>query len=306
MGIWNIYMSQNNVIITPSAKLRKKKNSFNIRLIVQIFFFVLLGLIAVNRFLVEQGNSIAWISTASAHALCPFGGVVSIYSVIVTGTLVHKVHQSAMVLMYIGFGLALVAGPAFCGWACPLGSFQEWLGKIGKLIFKRKYNQWLPSKIDNYLRYLRYAVLIWVIYVTATSATLVFADYDPYFALFNFWTGEVALSAFIILGLVIILTLAVERPFCKYACPYGAVLGIFNLFRVFRIERNTASCIDCKRCDRMCPMNIKVSQSGVVRNHQCISCLDCTSEHNCPVAATVELKSFPVKGGKMQVSQNEN
>ena len=183
--------------------------------------------------------SLAMISTASVHALCPFGGVVSIYGALVTGSLVRKIHQSSMVLMYIGFALALVAGPAFCGWACPLGSFQEWLGKIGKKVFKRRYNQWLPYRVDSKLRYLRYAVLIWVVVVTATSAVLIFESYDPYFALFNFWTGEVALSALIILGLVLALSLTMERPFCKYACPYGAVLGIFNLFRVFRIERNT-------------------------------------------------------------------
>jgi len=94
---------------------------------------------------------------------------------------------------------------------------------------------------------------------------------------------------------VLVLSLIVERPFCKYACPYGAVLGVFNLFRIFKIRRRRSTCIDCKACDRSCPMNIPVSTSGAVRDHQCISCLKCTSEQVCPVENTVELTTIKLE-----------
>ncbi len=269
----------------------KKKKTLTVRSIVQIAFFVLIALIAVNHSLDEAGKSVPVLSTASLHAVCPFGGVVTIYQVASTGTYVKKVHSSSFILMFIVIGLALVAGPVFCGWVCPFGTFQEWLGKLGKKIFKKKFNTFIPSKADRILRYLRYVVLAWVVWVTAVSGVLVFADYDPYFALFNFWTGEVAVTAFVILGAVIVLSLFVERPFCKYGCPYGAFLGVFNLFRIFGIKRNRETCIDCKACDRTCPMNIPVSASGTVHHHQCISCLKCTSEAVCPVENTVTLMS---------------
>jgi ferredoxin len=86
-----------------------------------------------------------------------------------------------------------------------------------------------------------------------------------------------------------LLSLLVERPFCKYACPYGAVLGLFNFIRMFRIKRNPETCIDCKACDRNCPMNIQVSTGRTVWHHQCITCMKCTSEQSCPVDRTVEL-----------------
>lgn len=280
----------------PARRPKKAVTSRQpLRLAVQIAFFVLVALIAVNHSLEESGNALPILGTASTHAICPFGGVVSIYQYATAGSFVQKIHESSFILMIAGLALALLVGPAFCGWACPLGSFQEWLGKLGKKLFKKRYNRLIPKNIDRWMRYSRYIVLAWVVWVTARSATLFFADYDPFFALFNFWGGEVALSALIILGVVILLSLIVERPFCKYACPYGALLGVFNLFRIFGIRRNPSTCIDCKACDRACPMNIEVSGAGRIRDHQCISCLKCTSEYVCPIEKTVELKVGPFK-----------
>lgn len=276
-------------------KSKTKRTKGRLRLAVQIVFFALIALIAVNHSLAEAGKGLPVISEASLHAVCPFGGVVSIYQFLTTGTYVKKTHESSFILMWIVFGLALLMGPVFCGWVCPFGTFQEWLGKLGKRIFKKRFNRIIPYKIDRILRYLRYVVLAWVVIMTAVSATLIFADYDPYFALFNFWTGEVAITGFIVLGIVVLLSLFIERPFCKYGCPYGAVLGIFNLFRIFGIKRNESTCIDCKACDKNCPMNISVSTSKTVRHHQCISCMRCTSEQSCPVANTVELNAGKIE-----------
>jgi polyferredoxin len=191
--------------------------------------------------------------------------------------------------------LSVLFGPVFCGWVCPLGTVQEWVGKLGKKLFRRRYNHFVPARLDRYLRYSRYGVLLWVLYVTATSGVLVFEAYDPYFALFNFWSTEVTWTALLILSLVLLSSIFVERPWCKYACPYGAVLGITNLFRVFSIKRSETTCKADGACSIMCPMNIQVDSRSVVRDHQCISCLECTSEAICPVAKTVLLTSRGVK-----------
>ena len=270
-----------------------------VRLGIQIFFFVLIAVIAVNHSLEEAGSGgLPILSSASLHALCPFGGVVSIYQYAATGTFVKKTHESSFILMWIVFALTLLFGPVFCGWVCPLGSVHEWLGKLGKKILRSKYNYFIPYRLDRILRYLRYLMLGWVVYMTAVTGKLIFADIDPYFALFNFWTGEVATAGLVILGLVLAASLLVERPFCKYACPYGAILGIFNLFRIFKIKRNVPTCTSCKACDKSCPMNIPVSAGTIVRDHQCITCMKCTSEQACPIENTVELTT-----GKMEVSK---
>lgn len=266
-----------------------KKSKFNIRLFIQIFFFLLIGLISLNHFVEEYGYSLPIISKANLHALCPFGGVVSVYQYITNSTFVKKVHESSFILMYIVFFISILFGPVFCGWVCPLGSIQEWFGNIGKRIFRKKYNRFIKYKYDKYLRFLRYFVLVWVIYITAKSGILIFQDLDPYYALFNFYTGEVAISGILLLITTLIGSLFIERPWCKYFCPYGALLGFTNKFRIFKIRRSSEKCISCNICNNVCPMNIEVANKEIVNNSQCISCMECTSENNCPIEDTVYL-----------------
>lgn len=275
--------------------MKKKRN---IRVAVQLFFFVLIGAIAANKTLAEQGRGISVISEASTHALCPFGGVVSLYNLATLGTLIKKIHMSSVILMAIVFVLAVLFGPVFCGWVCPLGSVQEWVGKLGRKVTGKRYNKIVPESMDKGLRYLRYGVLAWVVYVTARSGYLVFENIDPYNALFHFWSGEVAASALAVLGVTLAGSLIMERPWCKYLCPYGALLGIFNKFRVFKIRREESTCINCKKCDKACPMNIVVSDKEAVKDHQCISCYECTSDASCPVEDTVSMSTSGKGGAK--------
>ncbi|MGE4584129.1 MAG: 4Fe-4S binding protein [Sphaerochaeta sp.] len=268
-------------------KIQKHKRT-RVRSIVQTVFFLWVVAVVLLSEAVENGYDIPFIAeSVSLHAICPFGGVVTLYNLIKDGIMVKKIHDSAVVLAGLGVVLAVFFGPVFCGWICPFGTFQEWVGRLGKKLFKRRYNTFVPKKLDVVLRYLRYVVLAWVLVMTALSLTLVFEPYDPYYALFSILRNEVSVSGLIILGIVVLLTLFVERPFCKYACPYGAFLGIFNKFRIFRIRRAEQTCIHCSACDRACPMNIEVSSKHVVSSHQCISCMQCTSEQACPVAETV-------------------
>ena len=272
---------------------KKTKTTRTIRLAVQIFFLVLILLFSINHYREENGLEPLVLGSASLHAICPFGGIVSSYAYFTGGAFVKKIHTSSFILMWLVLLLTIVFGPVFCGWVCPLGSVQEFIGKIGTKLFKKKYNRFIPAGIDTYLRYLRYVVLGLVLYETAVVGILVFADYDPYFALFNVWSGEVAWSAFAILAITLAGALFVERPWCKYACPYGALLGIFNTFKLVKLSRNPGTCTSCKRCDLVCPMNITPSDDTNVRNHQCIMCLECTSEHECPVDDALVLKIRP-------------
>jgi polyferredoxin len=192
-----------------------RPRSIWIRKVVQWSFFVLIALIAISHSLAESGTKIPVLSGASLHAVCPFGGVVSLYQFATVGTFVQKIHQSSFALMAIVFVTAVLFGPVFCGWVCPLGTIQEWVSGFGRKHFKRRFNHFIPTRLDKYLRYLRYIVLIWVIYMTAVTGKLIFSEYDPYFALFNFWSSEVSMIGLGILAATLIGSYFVERPWCK-------------------------------------------------------------------------------------------
>lgn len=271
--------------------INNKKKVGHLRTVLQLSVFVFVLLISISKWLVEKGITIPFLPEASLHAICPFGGVVTIYEFITTGDFIQKIHSSSFILMSLGMVTALLFGSIFCGYICPFGTFQEWIGKIGKRLFSKNYNKFVPASLDKILRYLRYIVLVMVVYQTAVSSKLVFQSIDPYYALFNLLTNEIAVSAYIMLGVIVVLSLFIERPWCKYLCPYGALLGLFNVFRIFKIKRNQTTCIHCKICDNVCPMNIEVSTKNTISDVQCISCYQCTSDASCPIPNTVMISS---------------
>jgi hypothetical protein len=279
-----------------------KSRSQVVRLAVQIVMFVLVATLAIVKWIKETGVVVAWLPEISLHAVCPFGGVVTIWEYVTSGQFVPKLHSAAFVLMGLGVAVAVFFGPLFCGYVCPMGSFQEWIAKLGKKLFGSYFGTLIPTKLDIVLRYMRYAVLALVVYLTAVTGKLIFVEVDPYYALFNFYTGEVVLSAFIVLGGVVLLSFIIERPWCKYFCPYGAFLGLFNLIRILPLRRNAPTCINCKKCDKACPMQIKVSANEAVRDHQCISCHKCVSGAACPVADTVAVSAG--REGKVKINPN--
>ncbi|MBN2897274.1 MAG: 4Fe-4S binding protein [Clostridia bacterium] len=264
-----------------------------IRKIVQVAFFVLVGLMAINHTLAESGKALPLIGSASIHAVCPFGSVAGLYQLVTTGTFVKKVQGASLIVLYLVLLLSLLFGPVFCGWMCPLGAIQEWFNALAK---KLKIPQKkLPKSVDRLLRQLRYVVLIMVMVKTAQVGALAFNDIDPYYAIFNFWTDDFVVSSGYVLIVVLLVGLFVERAWCKYICPFGALLGITNKFRIFKIRRSKTTCINCKLCTANCPMDIVVHDQEVVSNAQCISCMKCTSEQSCPVDKTVQLEAFSKK-----------
>ncbi|MBN2878352.1 MAG: 4Fe-4S binding protein [Clostridia bacterium] len=258
--------------------------SKHLRLISQIAFFAFIAIIAVNHSLTEIGRGLGFVPELSLHAICPFGGVATLASLIMGQGLIRQLHASVMVIGSAVLLLTLIFGPVFCSHICPLGSIQEWIGKLGKKIFKNRYNKLIPQKLHNILKYLRYVVLVLVLVQTYRTATLMFANVDPYYALFNFWTGEATIAAISILVVTLIMSLFVERPWCKYACPYGGLLGLVSKISLFKIRRNEATCVSCGLCDRKCPMLIDVSKKKKVTDTLCNRCMQCTYEEGgCPV-----------------------
>jgi polyferredoxin len=95
-----------------------------------------------------------------------------------------------------------------------------------------------------------------------------------------FFLSPSGLSAVIMLFLVAI-SFFVRNFWCRYLCPYGALLGLLALASPFQIKRDSNTCIDCKKCEKTCPASIRITTKNTVRTGECIGCTECVSV--CPV-----------------------
>ena len=129
--------------------------------------------------------------------------------------------------MILGLGLLLgviLAGNAFCGWLCPFGAFQDLLHWVKRKLHLPEIK--LGDRTDAILRYGRFVTLGIIIYASATTLKLWFADYDPFRTLFSLhWLFAPNLAtmwpAFVILGVTRIGSLLIQRFWCRYLCPLG-------------------------------------------------------------------------------------
>jgi polyferredoxin len=103
-----------------------------------------------------------------------------------------------------------------------------------------------------------------------------------------FFTRMSALTT-AVLAVLIIGSLFIRNFWCRYLCPYGALMGLLAWGSPTRVVRNRATCIDCRRCTRVCPAYLPVHAKGRIVSPECSGCLECAAV--CPVADTLRLET---------------
>jgi len=219
-------------------------------------------------------------------ALCPFGGLESLTTLILTGKMLERIALSSFILLAAGVITALVFRRGFCGYICPLGTLQDLSRMVGRVFVPRKLT--VPAGIDRPARWLKYLVLLGIVAFSVALGGLVIRPYDPWVAWQHLSSDEV-LTEFGVGLAVLVLSLvgsaAYERVFCKYICPMGAFLGLLSKVGYFRVKRNERTCIGCSACTKACPVGIPVADLAEVKTAECISCNLCVA--SCPVKDTL-------------------
>lgn len=257
-----------------------------------IRFVVLLGVLAFVTTIGYLHQSLGINKPVGVDALCPFGGIETLWSLLSGAGYIKKIAASSVVLLFSIVITAFVFRRSFCGYVCPLGALQELFGRIGHALFRGRKRPTLPMAVDRPARWLKYLVLAFFTLWTWQAAALVIRPYDPWVAWMHLTTGE--LFAEFGIGLaVLVVSLAgsvvYERFFCKYLCPMGAFLGVLSPVSLFKVRREADACIDCRACDKACPVNIKVSTADVVRTPECLNCNECVNV--CPAAGALSVGS---------------
>lgn len=207
------------------------------------------------------------------------------------------VHPASMVFLGFAGLISFLLRKSFCGWFCPAGALSEWSWKLGRMIFGK--NCRIPSYVDISLRSLKYVLLgffIWAVFSMSQSTIYAFLN-SPYYKLSDvkmlFFFTRISNFTAVFLLILIFSSLLIRNTWCRYLCPYGALMGLFALIGPTRVQRNTKTCIDCRRCTEVCPYHLPVDRRKSAWSPECNGCMECTSV--CPVKNTLELKTkgFP-------------
>jgi len=239
--------------------------------------FLALTLVTVFVF---RGNAEQW---------CPMGGVEALYTYAQEGNMPCSLGLSNFYMLGAVLATALLVRRAFCGYMCPIGTISEWLRLPGRRLGVKALA--VPEKLDRLLGLAKYVVLGLVLYFTWRMGELVFRGYDPCYVLISRHGEDITYWAYAVAGAIVLLSLAVVMPFCRWFCPFAAVLHPFSRFGLARVKRDASACTGCGVCAKVCPMAIPVDRFEEVTAARCLSCLHCVE--SCPGRSTGALAWGP-------------
>ena len=234
---------------------------------------VLAGALVVAALLTVRFRSRRWIVAMSIGSLvyfgfvrggcvCPIGAIQNV-ALAIAGT------GYAIPLTVVGFfilplALALFAGRSFCATVCPLGAAQELV-----ILHPLRVPQWA----ERTLSLLAWVYLAAAVVFAATESGFIICQYDPFVAIFRLipvgkiveglgrdekffdtWALSGRLDQLLLAGAFVAIGLVIARPYCRYLCPYGVLLGLLSRLSWRRVTVTPGECVQCRLCEDACPV----------------------------------------------------
>lgn len=176
-------------------------------------------LAALAAFLLIPGKD-----PANPEAYCPMGGLQALTTFFVRGSLPCSMSMVQIVMGIVLAAAVVLFSKLFCGYLCPLGTVQDLLMKLRNTIGWRGIVIKNGTVADKVLRVIKYVLLFWIFYSTATASELFCKNLDPYYAVATGFKGEITLwMSLISVAAVILCGFMVNMFWCKYLCPLGAI-----------------------------------------------------------------------------------
>ena len=176
-------------------------------------------LVALAAFLLIPGKN-----PANPEAYCPMGGLQALTTFFVRGSLPCSMSMVQIVMGIVLAASVVLFSKLFCGYICPLGTVQDLLVKLRNVIGWQGIEIKKGSIADKVPRIIKYALLFWIFYMTATASELFCKNLDPYYAVATGFKGEITLwMSIVTVALVLICGFFINMFWCKYLCPLGAI-----------------------------------------------------------------------------------
>jgi polyferredoxin len=273
-----------NVMKKALVRRLEPDRSQSLRRAFQIVFLLLNLLIGFQFWLFvrqyETFSPAGWTRPPGVEGWLPIAGMMNTRLLVITGE-VPAIHPAAMWLFLIFLTMSLLLRKAFCGWLCPVGTISEYLWKLGRETFRRNFA--FPKWLDIPLRSLKYVLLglfLWAVGSMAAPDLKAFLQ-SPYglvadVKMLNFFRF-MGVTAAIVVAVLVVGSVFVKNFWCRYLCPYGALMGLAALVSPLRIRRNPERCIDCAKCAKACPAGLPVDRLVQIRSAECLGCLECVA-----------------------------
>ncbi len=226
------------------------------------------------------------------EAFLPIDAMLRLRHLLVTG-IVDAIHPAGLAIFVAICLMSLVLAKSFCSHLCPVGLLSELLGRLGVRLTGSTLTP--PRWLDVPLRGLKLLLLgffVWAVWFAMDPRGVAAFLTSPYARLADakMWLffAEPSRLTVSVVGVLVVGSVFVRDLWCRYLCPYGALVGLLGLVAPLKVTRDPSLCTDCRACTRACPARLPVHGTRRVRSIECSSCQDCVVA--CPVEGCLAVR----------------
>lgn len=196
--------------------------------------------------------SVAYFGFFRSGCVCSIGSIQNISLALVDPG--YQLPLSVLLFFLLPIVFAFFFGRVFCAGVCPFGALQE-------LVNVKNYR--ISRAVTTTLEVIPWLYLIFAVFYAVTRSSFIICRFDPFIGIFRLG-GDIGLILFG--ALLLVMSVFTGRPFCRFLCPYGALLSLFSSVSIWRIQLTGKECINCELCHNACPVDaIKPPYSNKVK-----------------------------------------
>ncbi|WP_430735053.1 4Fe-4S binding protein [Halodesulfovibrio aestuarii] len=262
-----------------------------------LLFCLFIGYRLFQHFIWAIGQSSVFVSKPpSVEAFLPISALMAAKQFILTKKW-DMVHPAGLTLFFAFIWMALLFRKSFCGYICPVGFISNLIEQLGR---KLRLQKELPARVERALSVPKYLILSGFVYFIVFNMST--RQISSFLTLpYNYVADSKMLTFFlapsgttlIVIAILAVLSLFIRNFWCRFLCPYGALLGLCSTFSPTAITRDTGSCISCGKCRKICPSAIHVDKRKTVHSPECVGCAECVGV--CPVNDCLTVRTFNKK-----------